>query len=309
MSRQLLVAAAQMGPVPASEGRKATVERLVDLLRVGASRGADLVVFPEAALTPFFPHWLIEDPDELDSYFEESVPNPVVQPLFDEAGRLGVGFCLGYAELDRGADGRTRHFNSSILVERDGRVAGRYRKIHLPGYVDVRPRDPYQNLEKRYFDVGDLGFLVWDAFGGRVGMCICNDRRWPETYRVMGLQGVELVLLGYNTPRHNPAMAETDRLADFHSTLCMQAGAYQNGTWVVGVAKAGVEEGVEQIGGTRIIAPSGEVVAVAVSDGDEVVTAVVDLDACRLYKESMFNFAAHRRPEHYTAITDRTFGG
>jgi predicted amidohydrolase len=76
----------------------------------------------------------------------------------------------------------------------------------------------------------------------------------------MGLQGVELIVLGYNTPVHNPAMPETDDLGNFHNRLSMQAGAYANGTWVVGVAKAGVEEGVDQIGQSCVIAPSGEVV-------------------------------------------------
>jgi predicted amidohydrolase len=301
MSRTLLVAAAQLGPIQRSESRRATVDRLVELLREAASRRAELVVFPEAALTPFFPHWLIEDPAELDAYFEESMPNAGVQPLFDEAAALGVGFYLGYGELDRATG---RRYNSSVLVERDGRTVGRYRKIHLPGHREVQPTHPYQNLEKRYFEVGDLGFGVWDAFGGRVGMCICNDRRWPETYRVMALQGVELVLLGYNTPALIPEMPGTERLADFHNRLCMQAGAYQNGTWVVGVAKAGVEAGVAQIGGTCVIAPSGEIVAQATTDEDEVVTARVDLDACNVYKNTLFNFAAHRRPEHYTAISE-----
>ena len=72
-------------------------------------------------------------------------------------------------------------------------------------------------------------------------MCICNDRRWPETYRVMGLQSVELVLLGYNTPTHVPWMPVYDHLTYFHNHLCMQSGAYQNSTWVVGIAKAGNE--------------------------------------------------------------------
>lgn len=302
MSRPVLVATAQMGPVPAAESRRSVVVRLVDLLREAASRRAQLVVFPEAALTPFFPHWLVADEAELDSYFEDSMPHAVVQPLFDEAARLGVGFYLGYAERNT-EGGKVRRFNTSVLVERDGSIVGIYRKIHLPGYHQVDDSHPFQNLEKRYFDVGNLGFPVWPAFGGRVGMCICNDRRWPETYRVMGLQGVELVALGYNTPVHNPAMPQTDRLADFHNQLSMQSGAYQNGTWVVGTAKAGLEEGVRQIGGSCIIAPSGEIVAQATTDEDEVVTALCDLDHCKSYKENIFNLAAHRRPEHYGQIT------
>ena len=133
---------------------------------------------------------------------------------------------------------------------------------------------------------------VWRTMDGHLGMCICNDRRWPETYRVMGLQGVEMVLLGYNTPRHNPPAPEHDRLSEFHNQLSMQAGAYPNATWVVGVAKAGVEEGCEMIGSSSIIAPTGEIVAQALTQGDELIVARCDLDLGKSYKATTFNFAA-----------------
>jgi predicted amidohydrolase len=191
------------------------------------------------------------------------------------------------------------------MVDKDGAIIGKYRKIHLPGVHDFRPGYPFQNLEKRYFEVGDLGFPVWHAFGGRVGMMICNDRRWPEAYRVMGLQGVELVVLGYNTPVHNPAMPETDDLGNFHNHLCMQAGAYANGTWVVGVAKAGVEEGVDQIGQSCVIAPSGEVIVQCATLGDELVAAAIDLDAVFDSRRVNFDFALYRRPDQYRLISER----
>jgi predicted amidohydrolase len=142
--------------------------------------------------------------------------------------------------------------------------------------------------------------------GGYVGMAICNDRRWPETYRVMGLQDVELVLIGYNTPRHNPPAPEHDRLSEFHNQLSMQAGAYANATWVVGTAKCGVEEGCEMIGNSSIIAPTGEVVGQAVTQDDELVIARADLDLGRAYKEHIFNFARHRQPDQYRLIVERT---
>ena len=82
----------------------------------------------------------------------------------------------------------------------------------------------------------------------------------------------------------------------------MQAGAYQNGTWVVGVAKCGREEGCDLIGDSAIIAPSGEIVAKALTVGDELIVARCDLDAGQPYKTTIFNFAAHRRPEHYGLI-------
>ncbi len=304
MARVVTVGAAQLGPIARHDSRSDAVKRLVELLRQAHAAGCDLVAYPEAALTAFFPHWYMDDQAEIDAYFDREMPGPDTQPLFDEGRRLGLGFCLGYAELAR-ENGETRHYNTSILVGRRGELVGTYRKIHLPGHREHEPGRPFQNLEKRYFDVGNLGFPVWRAFGGVVGMCICNDRRWPETYRVMGLQGVELVLLGYNTPVHHPSTPEHDHLANFHNHLSMQAGAYQNATWVVGVAKAGVEEGVDQIGQSAIIAPSGEIVAMASTLGDELLVARCDLDQCRSYKETTFNFARHRQPQHYGLIAER----
>ncbi len=308
MPRIVTVGIAQLGPIPRSQSRPEVVLRLLALMEDAAKSGCDLIVYPEAALTAFFPHWMVEGDQELDSYFETEMPNAAVQPLFEAARRLRIGFHLGYCELDF-STGTKRRFNTSILVDQDGQIVGKYRKIHLPGGHDFMPGHPFQNLEKRYFEVGDLGWPVWNAFGGKVGMMICNDRRWPEAYRVMGLQGVELIVLGYNTPVHNPAMPETDDLGNFHNQLVMSAGAYQNGCFVIGVAKAGVEEGVDQIGQSCAFAPSGELLARCVTLGDELQVARCDLDLCHSYKTSIFNFAKHRRPEHYGLILERTGAG
>ncbi len=305
MARMITVGAAQLGPIARSETRSQVVKRLLALLAEAHGRGCDLVVFPELALTTFFPRWWMEDQAEIDTFFEREMPGPETRSLFNEARRLGMGFCVGYAELAV-ENGQTRRYNTSILVDGAGRLVGKYRKIHLPGHAEHEPWRAFQHLEKRYFDVGNLGWPVWRAFGGLFGMCICNDRRWPETYRVMGLQGVEMICLGYNTPAHNPPAPEHDLLGLFHNHLVMQAGAYQNGTWVVGVAKCGREEGSDLIGQSAIIAPSGEIVTMCTTLGDELATARCDLDATRSYKETVFNFARHRRPEHYRLIVERT---
>jgi len=305
MARYLTIAAAQSGPISRHESRAQVVERLIEQLREARSQGCELIVFTEVALTAFFPHWWIDDEAELDSWFEREMPSAETRPLFDEAARLGIGFCLGYAEL-ASENGQKHRYNTNILVDATGKILGKYRKIHLPGHVEHRPNNPFQNLEKRYFEVGNLPFGTWRAFGGIVGMCICNDRRWAETYRVLALGGAELVLLGYNTPDHIPEFPELDPLQNFQNQLSMQAGAYQNGCWVVGVAKAGVEEGVSQIGQSCIIAPSGEVVAVAKTLGDELVIHRCDLDLVKPYKEVLFNFEKNRRVERYLPITNQT---
>jgi len=305
MSRKLSVGVAQLGPIARNESRSAVVERLIDLLVQADARGCQLLVYPELALTTFFPRWHMADQDAIDAFFERTMPNPATQPLFDEAKRRGIGFHLGYAELCA-ENGALRHYNTAILVGPDGDVVGKYRKVHLPGHADHRPERPFQHLEKRYFDVGNLGFPVWRALGGVMGMCICNDRRWPETYRVMGLQGVELVMLGYNTPAISPDSPEVPNLQLFHNHLSMQAGAYQNGCWVAAAAKAGLEEGVEHIGGSCIIAPTGQIVTQALTTGDELITYDCDLDLGKVFTETTFNFDQHRRIEHYQLITQQT---
>ncbi|MBU6316628.1 MAG: N-carbamoyl-D-amino-acid hydrolase [Acidobacteria bacterium] len=301
MARYLTVAAAQMGPVQRHHTREQVVERLVALLHQAHDMGAELVVFPELALTTFFPRWFVDDISQADHWYERSMPNEATQPLFDEAKRLGVGFCLGYALLD----GQGRRWNVQTLVERDGSIVATYKKTHIPGHEHHEPDRPFQHAERYYFEPSPDGFGVWRAFGGIVGMAICNDRRWPETYRVMGLQGVEMVLIGYNTPIHYVPDPSQDILQGFHNSLVMQSGAYQNGTWVVGVAKGGVEEGVDSLGQSVIVAPSGQIVAQALTTDDEVIVARCDLDWCQRYKGTLFDFDRYRRPEVYTRITSQ----
>ena len=298
MPRMLTVGAAQLGPIARDESRDHVLQRLLALLTEASRRGCELVVYPELALTTFFPRWFEPDRAAADHWFETEMPSPVVKPLFDEAARLGIGFHLGYAE--RTADGH--HYNTAILVERDGTVSGKYRKVHIPGHADDQPWRPFQHLERYYFEESPDGFGVWRAFGGLLGMMICNDRRWPESYREMGLQGVEMILCGYNTPIHYAPDPSQDILQGFHNALVLQAGAYQNGTWVVGVAKCGVEEGVASLGQSCIIAPSGQIVAQALTTDDELITAACDLDWCKRYKGTVFDFDTYRRPEVYQRI-------
>ena len=269
-------------------------------MREANAENCRLVVFPELALTTFFPRWYLDDdPEELDSYYETEMPGPDTQRLFDEGKALGVGFYLGYAELTPEGE----RYNTSVLVDESGSVVGHYRKVHLPGHEEHEPERPFQHLERRYFKEGPDGFGVWEAFDGIIGMALCNDRRWPETYRVMALQSAEMILIGYNTPMHYAPDPSQNPLQSFHNQLVMQAGAYQNGTWVIGVAKGGIEEGVDSLAESVVIAPSGQIVAQATTSDDELVVADCDLDWCKHYKDTLFDFDRYRRPEMYELIT------
>lgn len=244
-SRILTIAAAQLGPIDLSTPRPSVLSRLLSLLHAASAQGAHIVLFPECALTTFFPRYLLppgDKPGELDSFFEhgditDAAASPDTAPLFAAAKDLKVDICIGFAE--RTADGEG--FNTAVYYSAaEGKLVAKYRKVHLPGTVEpFADPDAVNQLEKRYFAPGNLGFTAFRAPGlvdgalkkndaaaagldadtedskagkretdGKgdpiVGMLICNDRRWPEAWRSYALQGAELILCGYNTAGYAP---------------------------------------------------------------------------------------------------------
>lgn len=347
--RLLTVAAAQMGPNQLADPREKTLGRMLKLLEGAAAQGARLVVFPELALTTFFPRWQIDDPARKAGFFEPEshsdphavVGSPRVKPLFDLAVELGVDVYLGYAERWTDEDGATTDYNTTVYFSGvEGRVLGKYRKVHLPGtkepVADEAGRGVEQQLEKRYFTPGNLGFQAFRAPGlvegavkagslvakskspkeleGRgdaiIGMMICNDRRWAEAWRCYGLQGVEIILDGYNTtayaPQYDGTPEEQEDEALFHHHISCQSGSYTNACFSINTAKCGVEDGGSLIAGTVIYDPNGHVVARSKTKGDELVTATIDLAQCRKGKERVFAFEKHRRVEHYKRLVEQT---
>jgi len=301
--RKLKIASAQLGPLNRSDSRAVATRRMVELLRQAHGMGAKFVVFPELAFTTFFPRWWMEDQAEVDRrFFESTVPSKETAALFDEGKKLGIGFYVGYAELTS----QKQRFNTSILVSPDGTIVGKYRKVHLPGHAEHKPKAAFQHLEKKYFEVGDLGFRVWRFMDTITGMLICNDRRWPEAFRVLALQGAEIVALGFNTPTENLHYREPPALRVHQHLIMAQSMAFQNATWLVETAKCGYEDGFRMFGHSLIVAPTGEIAVKSQTEEDEVIVCDADIDLAADLKRTMFNFAAHRRPEHYRLIVERT---
>lgn len=373
MARKIIVAAAQLGPNHASARRSDVVSRMLTLMASAHAQRVKLIVYPELALTTFFPRTLFTNLQELESYFERNVDGgptkvPGMKPIFDQARECGMDVSLGFAECDSAVEvpnNKHRHFNTAVYYSATAdAVIAKYRKVHLPGtFEPFTNPDATNQFEKRYFRPGDLGFEAFRAPGlvpdtmkkkshvstklvPRVpstglsssepnpnpnptaglgdpilGIMICNDRRWPEAWRCYGLQGVELVLCGYNTTAWapdllgmhptltSPEAAKAEAL--FHNKLCIQAGSYQNACWSINVAKCGVEEDDKGgrfplIGGSCIVDPDGNVVVEAKTETDELLVHQVDLDVCRRGKGKVFAFERHRRTEHYRRIVDQT---
>ncbi|EJU01162.1 carbon-nitrogen hydrolase [Dacryopinax primogenitus] len=291
MPRILKVAAAQVGPVHLTSTKEETLKRLLTLFYAAAAQCAQIVVFPELTHTTFFPRHLFSDGLELDKFFE-------------------VDFYLGYGELTP----EGKHYNSSFYYSVTlGQIISRYRKVHLPGtFEPFTTPDAVNQLEKRYFLPGDIPFKAFrvpglidaalkrgNTIGGPtagkgdpiIGQLICNDRRWAEPWRVYGLQGMELMLVGYNTTSHSPGLwgsskpmtlEEEYKEVMFHHTLVMQYNSYSNSCFSVCAARAGADDGKwGMIGGSCIVDPQGHIIAEAKTDDDEVIVTEIDLKYCR----------------------------
>jgi N-carbamoyl-D-amino-acid hydrolase len=283
MARYVRVAAAQMGPINEGTGRDEVVERMLVLLEQAIADHVELIAYPEMALTTYFPKKIRED---YDHFFENEVPPKALGPMLRRARDAGVAVHVGFCEKAGG-----RHFNTALLTDETGALAGTYRKIHLPGRPS--PDGFAQVYEVRYFETGDTGYRVFPTRKARVGIAICQDRRYPETYRCLGLQGADIVLIGYNTPLSPLALDQNE--------LVLRAGAYENSLFVVGVAKAGVEDGLELIGGSCIVGPLGNVLVRAATTGDELVTARLDLDWMTPARKR-WDFFSRRHPQYYGAV-------
>ncbi|HLZ69876.1 MAG TPA: nitrilase-related carbon-nitrogen hydrolase [Dehalococcoidia bacterium] len=288
-----LAAAAQLGP--ASPSRAATVARIVSLITAAAGAGAELVVFPELALTPYFPAAIHDD---VSRWFEQELPSPETWAIFEAAAQRRIAVMLPFAEQDGDA-----RFMSAVLIDAHGKGAGRYRKNHIPGRVDPAPDGRDACYEKRYFAPGDLGYPLYDSPVGKLGMLICYDLRFPESYRCCGLAGAELIGIGYNTDLGSEFTGDRAlELGQERHELPMRAGAAANGVYVIAAGKGGEEAGIRYLGGSCIIAPNGEIIARARGDGDELVMAKIDRERGRAIRERL-NLAQNRRPEQYGILT------
>src|SRR6266699_5098046 len=170
MARIVTIAAAQLGPNQESAGREEIVERMLALLDQAKQQGVELIAYPEMALTTYFPKKIRRD---FDQFFESEVPPKALEPLLRRAAEARIAVHVGFCEKAEG-----KYWNTALLTDRDGRLCGTFRKIHLPG---TKAADGFaQVFEPYYFAHGDTGYLVFDCAGAKVGIAICQDRRYPE---------------------------------------------------------------------------------------------------------------------------------
>lgn len=282
MSRTIKVAAAQMGP--SSDDKKEAVGRMERLMEEAADRHVDMIGFPELALTPFFPNQLERDNDQ---WFDE-LPGPLTERLFAIARDAGIVVMFPYGERDG-----IMRYNSALVIDADGRIAGKYRKMHIPAYFPAKRPGATGSFERLYFAPGNLGYPVFETSKGRVGVQICYDRMFPEGSRILGLKGAEVVFFP-----HNYALYGYEYRVRAWGRLA-QARCYENGFFGVKTNKAGQEGPRDNAGRSLIISPlGGDIVAQGSPEREELVVAEIDLgDVAEARKR--LPFWRDRRPETY----------
>src|SRR2546430_8555804 len=169
MPRHIKVAAAAPAPNREATSGEEIGERMLRLLAGAARGGVELIASPEMALTTYFPKKIRPD---FDQFFETEVPPKALEPLLLTAAEARIAVHVGFCEKAEG-----KYFNTALLTDRDGRLCGTFRKIRLPG--TKAPDGFAQVFEPYYFAHGDTGYKVFDAAGARVGIAICQDRRYP----------------------------------------------------------------------------------------------------------------------------------
>jgi N-carbamoylputrescine amidase len=285
MARQLVVAAAQTGPV-AAPADPAVVEAAHGMLDEAARRGAQLLTYSELFLAPFFPNRLEE---AFTRYFMRE-DDAVLASLREKARAHRIALVLPFAErADAG------YFNSALLIDESGTVAGRYRKTHIPAYFPNEHAGGTGSYEKFYFTPGDALPVVTLA-GTRVGVQICNDRLYPEASRALALAGAEIIAMPicystYSDPGHRTSIWEVP----------LRSRAYENGVFVLAANRVGIEGPRHHLGRSMVVDPRGAIVTEAGTEEPQLLTATIDLDDVTAAR-AKFPWWRDRRPDLYGAL-------
>ncbi len=277
----------------------ANLEKAADRVREAARQGAEVVCLPELFRTQYFCQR--EDVALFD--LAEPIPGPSTEKLGAVARQSGVVVVASLFE--RRAPGL--YHNTAAILERDGRVAGLYRKMHIPD-------DPLY-YEKFYFTPGDLGFRAFDTSVGKIGTLVCWDQWYPEGARITALQGANVLFYPTAIGWH-PHEKEEYGVAQHEAWQTIQrAHAIANGVYVAAVNRVGLEHGdvrgnraqgpgLEFWGGSFLADPFGRVIAKASHDREEILIGEIDLERMEDTRRN-WPFLRDRRIDAYTPIVNR----
>jgi predicted amidohydrolase len=284
---RLKVACLQTGSVSDGEEIAHGIDRAKRFLDEARQAGAEIAVFPELFLAPFFPNRLRAD---IDRFFLD-IDDRRLQELREHCRDRELAAILPIAERHRGA-----YYNSAVFVDEAGQVAGVYRKTHIPAYLPNDQPGGTGSYEKFYFTPGEsLPVFRWR--GVTFGIQICNDRLYPEASRVLAMKGAEIIFMPisystYSRPAERASLWEVP----------LRARAFENGSFVVAANRVGLEDDRRHLGRSMVVGPGGMILAEASTDNEEVLCAEVDLSESAAARLN-FPWWRDRRPSLYQLVS------
>jgi beta-ureidopropionase len=261
----------------ANMSKQDAVDKHIKMIADAAAQGAQVVGLQEIFHGPYF--CAEQDAKWYDT--AEPEDGPTVSRMREVAREHGIVLIVPWYEEEQPGV----YYNTACVIERDGTIAGKYRKTHIP---HVGPCF----WEKFYFKPGNLGYPVFDTSVGRIGLIICYDRHFPEVARELGIKGAEIVF--------NPS-ATVESLSRYLWELEQPAHAVANGFWMAASNRVGVEAPLNPAkfyGSSYFCSPRGKIIAQASDSEDEVLVADLDLDEIREVRNT-WQFFRDRRPETY----------
>ena len=246
------------------------VSRAVEMAEVAAEKGAKVIGFPELSITPWFPR-----EEKKDHFaFALDAANGSFEPFLSASLKRQTVIILPFFEVAQG-----KYYNSAAVID-CGRIAGIYRKVHLPDIPLYR--------EQFYFSPGDGNFPVFETSRGRIGVQICWDNLFPEGTRILAVKGADIV--------YAPTAASQERHGHWERAVC--ANAFANNLFVFRVNRVGKENGISFYGRSFCADPWGESVSELAGSREAVVLADIDL-AEREAAKATWGFLRNRRPQEY----------
>lgn len=278
-----------------SENRAETVTKTIDMIKKAASKGAKLICLQELHTGIYFCQ--AEDVNRFD--MAESIPGPSTQEFGALAKELGIVIVLSLFE--KRAAGL--YHNTAVVLEKDGSIAGTYRKMHIP--------DDPAFYEKFYFTPGDLGFKPIKTSVGNLGVLVCWDQWYPEAARIMALNGADMLIyptaIGYN-----PDDEKDEKIRQRDAWIISQrAHAVANGLNVISINRVGHEpdflgvcSGIKFWGNSFVVGPQGEFLAQASEENEEILVCEIDLERSENVRR-WWPFFRDRRIDAYGEILNR----
>ena len=264
-----------------------------EFIREAAAKGAKIVCLPELFRSQYFCQ--AEDHKNFD--LAEEVPGKSTAALADVARETGTAIIASLFEK-RGAG---VYHNSAAIIDADGKLLGKYRKMHIPD-------DPLYH-EKFYFTPGDLGFQAWHTAHGKIGVCVCWDQWYPEAARLTALRGAEIIFYPTAIGWHPSEKKEFGQAQHSAWETIQRSHAIANGCYIAAANRVGHEahaggEGIEFWGQSFLCGPDGEIITKGSVDKEEIVMADVEWDRVNEHR-THWPFLRDRRVDAYAEINRR----